>query len=209
MHSTTTQPSPARTPEHRSQAGCEARAALTAPTGSRSSAPPARTAPARRQPPPRAGPSCSPAGTEGWARRCRGSCGPSRPGSAGRRELTGTWLWMRQRRRPRAPSRRPLSASLRGGAARDSREPSVTGRSRTQPSVTGRSRTEPSGSERGAATTGEQRKPRGSRAGLLAGPEGVNGGSGCSWVLPAFSAKTNTGLSFRCLTWVGVGTIPH
>lgn len=92
-------------------------AALTAPRGSRSSAPPARTAPGRRPPPRQAGPSCRQAGREGWGRRCRGSCGPTRPGSAGRRAPTGTWLWMRERRRSRAPARRPLSASPRGGAA--------------------------------------------------------------------------------------------
>lgn len=99
---------------------------LTARRWSRSSAPPGRRARGRRRRPPRPGPSCRPPGTGGWGRRCRGSCGPARPASAGKREPRGTWLrlrlWLRGERqhRPRgarlSPARRRQLASLPSAA---------------------------------------------------------------------------------------------
>lgn len=167
-------------------------AGLTAPRGSRSSAPPARTAPGRRLPPRRAGPSCRPAGREGWARRCPGACGPTRPGSAGRRESTGTWLWTREQHRHRATAGRPLSTSPRGGAAR---EPPGAERDREEPGGAERLRVEPNrirarrGPCWGAAESPRRLLGQGGRP----GPEGANGDPRCSSALPALGAKLKHG----------------
>lgn len=93
---------------------------LTARRRSRSSAPPGRRARGRRRRPPRPGPSCRQPGTGGWGQRCRGSCGPARPGSSGKREPRGTWLRAERQQRPRgarlSTARRRRLASLPSAA---------------------------------------------------------------------------------------------